>query len=855
MSPYQNKPFLCKDSRLITRASSEKPGLGDYVIKRDWRRDFDKERRREGYDYFWPISTGAFATNPGDQPFPNGADTDEPITLVVNARHPNGENAVIVATKTTIYRFIGNSGVLYVDAGYVVSGYISDASGLWLKIGSGFSADGHRWEALSVNGYLVLNNGVDLPMTYRLSDDEVKPIHELREQAIASVGTIGVLNGILMCGDIREIKVDYFEDTLSPAGDIESGEMVGSQSGTTVTTQSNFFSASHVGRTLVWSDGTIRTITVFTGPTQVTVNSGATITEQTFTLRNKASQVGETYSGLITGSVAAAGTTVTASGSFFTVGMNGSIITFSDGFTAALTYVSATQATLSVAPTVAITALPFWISGASSLVVTADADAFTADMVGLYLLWDSGEVRKIVAYTNAKNVTVDDASAIPSGYFRIENPDAYAPVTEDYKVNRIHYRVLWGIPDEPRRFGAVVPGNILAGSRTLTLEFPVSSIKSGDEIIVVGAGEAGGILTATVDEVSHLGKVLTLSEPSSVRVIGAQVMRSDAHGSIVGYEDLQGDSSGILRMLPIDKVMVVYKDTTIYTGIYTGDVTNPFIWKDLETPDANSLFYRWTLISVGGDFHLYAGVNSFYRFDLTSRVPQPIPVFELCSNLFFDQVSLAETDEVFACDCVPTSEIWIQFPSASADKGLCFDYRTGSMSTTGIAITAAATVKEPNIAGLSNETQDWFVMGGASGTVLKYGMSSAFAPFYYRRSANPFSEVKGGYESRLKSGLESFGQDYHEKDLRGHVPILASSSANVVMEVTIYGARNPSESPTNLLAYSLTTPSTQNLIPMFYRHNYFQDEMVVTGMDNPVAIVEKIVDVAIVGSRSNTRRP
>ena len=155
-------------------------------------------------------------SNPA-QPATNG----EAITLIAMVRQPNGRTAVVVGTKTTLYRYFGLDNGAYFEDGYIEAGYFDDNPGNWITIGSGFSTSGRRWEALSINGYLVLNNAADLPLTYRVEEMEARPIYELREQGIASVGTIAEHDGILVCGDIRQLNSDKHIQIMStlPVGE------------------------------------------------------------------------------------------------------------------------------------------------------------------------------------------------------------------------------------------------------------------------------------------------------------------------------------------------------------------------------------------------------------------------------------------------------------------------------------------------------------------------------------------------------------------------------------------------------------------------------------------------------------
>ena len=46
---------------------------------------------------------------------------------------------------------------------------------------------------------------VDLPVSYRVEQETVTPLYELRENGISSIGSMTVYSGILMLGDIEQI--------------------------------------------------------------------------------------------------------------------------------------------------------------------------------------------------------------------------------------------------------------------------------------------------------------------------------------------------------------------------------------------------------------------------------------------------------------------------------------------------------------------------------------------------------------------------------------------------------------------------------------------------------------------------
>lgn len=166
--------------RLVTARSLEGVGASNYSSKVDFRRvDRDREGRREGWALYQP-NTGL---PQGVQALPTG----DRITLIAECVRPNKERAVFVASKTTIYKY-------------------DYATGTWGTAATGLSTDGKRWQASLLNGYLVLNNRVNLPYTMRAEDSTALPIYELREAGIASVGHIIEVNGIIQCYDVLEIK-------------------------------------------------------------------------------------------------------------------------------------------------------------------------------------------------------------------------------------------------------------------------------------------------------------------------------------------------------------------------------------------------------------------------------------------------------------------------------------------------------------------------------------------------------------------------------------------------------------------------------------------------------------------------
>ena len=639
--------------QLFTAYSAELAGPANYVTKQDWRRDLDVEVRREGHEHFQPTTYAAA--------FPCGC--DEEITLVHMARRPNGEVALIVGTANRLFRFRGSDDMTYVDSGYLAaSDYFTVSQTNWITIGSGFSSAGKRWQAVNLNGYAVFNNGVDLPVTYRVEDSATIPIYELREAGIASVGCIASYNGILLLGDITEIvSLDNWKATSTPYG-------------------------------------------IVTAPT-------------------------------------------------------------------------------------------------------------------------------------ARN----------------------------------HARLIWSQITNPKKFAASNKGSTTVSSTLLVMESVVKSYNTGDQITVIGAGLDGGNLTTTMASIS--GTTVFMADEASTAVTSAIVSQTAEASSIIGYEDIEDDGSGIINMAPLQNSLIIYKDTSIFVAEYTGSITAPFKFRLIKVPDSKTLYYKNTLIAVKESMHIYAGRDNFYAFDLSARGPRELTSGQAVKDLLYGVADITKTDDVFAADNSLTNEIWFGLPAHDGnDKVICFDYILNTVSTTSTDIASAATIKKP-----PSDDQNWFIMGTRNGVLLRYGLTNenqgvdedgfwgGKKAIYYRMNANPYSLAKVQYTSTIKSGLTDFGDSYNEKDMRAYVVQLASQQENEqengedgpTLDVKLYGYENPYDESTTLTGatpYQITKPKGQNLIPVFFRQHLFQDEITVTGTTN-VRLAGRIFDVSKIKSSSEVRTP
>jgi hypothetical protein len=807
-----------------------------------------------------------------------------PLTLIHEARRPNGQRALIVGTPTTLYRFAAlENGDVFED-GVFDAGVFAGSTGEWIVIASGFSPDAQRWEAVCINGTSVFNNGRDPLFSYRVEELTAKAVYELRESCYAAVGCIAEFFGILMAGDISEIQFEKLLELFDPIGVRRSGAMLGEMpdpgggSWEAKTTQ-DFFSASDAGRTIVFENGTAQDTIGFITARRMLMSGGTDTTPQRFMLRTKAAQTGSLFSGTISGTQASGSPNVLASAPVFSAPMVGKRLRYVNGWSSIIaTYTNTTHVILTDNAPEAFAGLSFFIisepvatsaSGSPDFIVTAAAPIFTADMVGRNISWDDGTERRIVRFIDSTHVYVDFDMNIASQIIGIDNPATYAAYTEKQFINRIGYQLIWSMNDLPTRFGPVYKGSMDLNGFILKLDQPAKSIAIGDQLLVSGAGIAGGNLTATVLYVAA-HRVIALDQRAATAVRGSPVEKADAVASIVGFEYLQDDSSAIIKMLELDGSLVIYKDTAIALARYTGDVAAPFAFQLRRVAASHCLYFRNTLIMVnegrqvygGSAQHIYAGRNSFYAFRTMDDVPVEIPELEACKNLFFSKASLENSKWIFAANNILSKEIFFgNFPYTGSDLVLCLEYMSQpwTVSTSDAMISAAASVKRPAAGATVGETSDFFLLGTPRGVVLLYGLIndpdvfSGAKQIFYRRDANPYSATKLSYPSRLRSGLSSFGSSSSEKDIRSFVPILSSKSPATALTFTLFGTRNPVESPATLM--SVAVPADENLVALHYREVYFADQIAVeSGIDNALELVARCYDISGVKSASFVRR-
>lgn len=389
----------------------------------------------------------------------------------------------------------------------------------------------------------------------------------------------------------------------------------------------------------------------------------------------------------------------------------------------------------------------------------------------------------------------------------------YGPVAANL-TNRIRYKLGWSDYGNPVNWAPIVTGTIQSADKDeIVLAYPVSAFPVGAKLLIQGAGPGGGALggqTNTPDGVTVTvvsGATITINveaDPALTYPLTVTVLRFADASTFSGFSSIQDDSSGITKMKPLKASLIVYRETGIFTGRYTGLVETPFLF----TPGyrgENVPAFRNAIADVEGDYHVYATRNQFYYFDGAGN-PQVHRILDDARSLFFANTGT----QPFAKVNQVTNEVWF----CNAVGVLAFDFLHNTASWIDQVYTAAVYL----------ETDKKFLHAVAS-NVLQYGRLKGAAATTYLRAgsvANVPSLTHGYYRV----------DDLSEADLVAYLPLLASDAGEVELTITLRGKDNPADADETLFTLALDAPVTEPRIPCFYRNIYYQDRIRVTDTDD-----------------------
>lgn len=476
--------------------------------------------------------------------------------------------------------------------------------------------------------------------------------------------------------------------------------------------------------------------------------------------------------------------------------------------------------------------------------ITAGAAAFSADDIGKTVIWTGGQQAKITGYSSTTVVTSDSFQTVASNSTKIAL--LFGTVTDSALYSRVQYKMVFSNVGNAEDFASGADVQATAGGTVITTPFPFFSINIGDEVILPGAGEDGAALITTVTGLTNgLHEQFILADTESTDVDSSFFQRTARLNSLSQAVELQDDGSPIVRMIELQGRLVVFKDNGIFIGTFTGIAGDLMSFQKVYA-GSNSIGWKWLLTKVNGASLVYAGSNGFYEFDLASLMPKPQGKLFLCQDIFFNlDDELADYNDYWAATNDITNEVWFMFPNDGEDQGLLYDYRYDTCSTIGVSYTSGGSIYKP----LDGDVQigvgeSWFIMGTSDGKVYQYGLTDLAPGIWTRGGAN--------YVSTLLSGLTGVTDQFNESDLRNYVAYFGAFPGTPVT-VTLYGTRNAHEPTTQLFAREIASPTYKNLIPTYFRKNYYQDKIEVLDSDTNAKIVRRVLEFLPIDSRSTIR--
>jgi hypothetical protein len=430
--------------------------------------------------------------------------------------------------------------------------------------------------------------------------------------------------------------------------------------------------------------------------------------------------------------------------------------------------------------------------------------------------------------------------------------DPYGPVASN-KVQRVAFKKIWSNfgtqGGGPRDFAASALGSITSGSPTLTLDYPMLSLEVGDEILVTGAGTAGGNLQTTISAIAD--EVITLATNAITTATDQPVLKPDALSSVVGFYELEDDGSRILCSVKLKNRHVVLKaGGSIYVGYYTGDIEEPYFYEEYHEGDGSAPRFPRTVINVNGDYLWWVGEGAAYRWTLGRQAPVEDRTFAGClDSLFYARVKSTDAAAIFAVVNPCNTEIL-----------LCYEYESGGTVRRMLAanyaepnsapdeidagFTAACVVNRPTAGYTADDKELWFLFGTDDGKIVRNGKSNQ----------EVFTQQRFGvsFWSEWLTGLGDFGASTSEKDVHGYALDMADPSGSLAVEFSLYATNSPSIAPTLQETKTLNDPSYPGFAPLYYRNIYFQ-ERIRTQANAAVRITKRDWLVSGIDSRATTR--
>ena len=832
---------------LVTAASDDVAGSANYVGKVNFRREVDGELRREGW--------GLVRETGRD----DALDVEFPIRLLHQFPSARGESVLIAAAGPTIYRLMS------AVPGYAIPNTYVDNTGdndywtdhdedfWWIPIYTGarhmdtLEADGtllapfeggaYRWEAVSVLNYIVLNNGVDLPIVYKEEWDQAYPLYSLREQGIASVGTIAAYQDRLWCADLQVI-VDGFENWFD----------LGTPAAITNATAASPIVITSAGHNL--STGDAVKITGVVGISSTYSIQGANgsfpvtkIDVDTFSLDN-------TVGG---GAYTSGGTWL--KDPYANVFMSSQHIE-NGGTLKTQRYQYRMMYSMEGYPTVFDTSesgglnATLTVEGNGTYKIVPDWD-FAVHGEGL----DDPATPYILsaAYLDVEGVTIHSET------FGVKTIDDQYYINNSGTVSRVFLAA-----------GAAADEYKLVNSAGANVALKYIDVSSG--VCTDSSGAATSQATQVLCELA--GNTWTAATGSYLPAASYPIVIRPYINKLLpqltaAFREFADDGSMIHKMKQLSDKLAVYRDTGFFFIAKTNSAVEPFAIDPRYTggrvPD-----FRHTVIDINGRQHLFVGHNGVYSVNRSSSEPEPIMQFEL-GPPFWRDVAPEFSEYVYAVDNPLTREMFISAPLGYLtnsigeyvdEKGalsttpvlewgvIAYDYINKTLSTIDASFTACCWARRPRFKRVGPE-QAWFIMGvhQSAGNVYvgtQFRHDTKYGGVMVRYGYGPpeigsvepyrvYNRLEEGYTSTLRSGLIDFGDSFSDKEVRSYVLELSNKYGVTPVKVTISTSsavqgteqiETMTETGGREVKYVvLNELKDENMIPLYVRAPYVRDQI------------------------------
>jgi hypothetical protein len=826
---------------LVASASDDVAGSANYVGKVNFRREVDGELRREGWELV--KETGR----------DDALDSEFPIRLLHQFPSARGEGVLIAAAGPTIYRLMSAVPGYATPNDYVdntgTNDYWSDHDeDFWwvpiytsLKHMDTLEADGtlldpfeggaYRWEAVSVQNHVIINNGVDLPIIYKADWDQAYPLYSLREQGIASVGTISTYQDRLWCADLQVIT-DGFQNLFD----------LGTPAAITGATTATPIAITSAGHNLSTGD-TVK----ITGVGGISAANGSflitKIDANTFSLDNTIG-VG----------------TYTSGGSWLRDpygNLFSSSLHIDNGGTLKTQRYQYRML--------------YSMEGYPSIFDTSESGGLSANLVveanGTYKIvpeWD---------FAVQGDGLADPATpyVLSAAYLDVEGISLHSDSFGEKTIDDKYYLTNGGVVS--RIFlaaGAAADEYKLVNSAGADIALKYINVSSG-----VCTDPTGATTSQATQELCELaGNTWTAATGSYLAAGTYPILIRPYINKLLpqltaAFREFADDGSMIHKMKTLADKLVVYRDTGFFFINKTNSTTEPFAidprYVGGRVPD-----FRHTVIDVDGRQHLFVGHSGVYSINRSSSEPETVMQFEL-GPPFWRDVAPEFSEYVYAVDNPVTREMFISAPLGYLtnsigeyvdEKGevttsprlewgaIAYDYINKTLSTIDASFTACCWARRPRFKRVGPE-QAWFIMGvhqsennvyvGTQyrhdtmygGVLVRYGYGppeiGSIEPY------RVYNRLAEGYTSTLRSGLIDFGDSFSDKEVRGYVLELSNKYGVTPIKVTISTSsavqgteqiETMTETSGREVKYVILNElKDENMIPLYVRAPYIRDQI------------------------------